>query len=264
MRLRDVADYFKLRRLTENPWEVLRFRTTQEPETQLVVRSPGGAPSFVVRGGLREYHIFYQMFVKDEYRLSRVPPDSWECVVDLGANVGFFSVRAARVARRVIAYEPFPPHFDQLRRNVANLEVETVQAAIAADDGVQRLYRPDGIRLTASHSLLGERDVPMSEEFDEVRAVSLATVFTRHGIETCDLVKIDIEGSEYDVLYGAGDAVLSRIQRIYCEYHGVPSNARARVELLEPHLRAHGFDVEIEPHKRKPGRGLLFARRPAS
>jgi FkbM family methyltransferase len=263
MRLRDVADYLKLRRLTENPWEVLRFRTTQKPETQLVVRLPSGGPPFFIRGGLREYHLFYQVFVKDEYRLNDFRPGCWECVVDLGANVGFFAVRAARLARRVIAYEPFPSHFEQLRRNVADLEVEAVQAAIAAENGVQRLYRPELIRLTGSHSLLGERDVPMSEEFDEVQAATLAIVFARHGIETCDLLKIDIEGLEYDVLCGADEAVLSRIRRIHCEYHGVPSNVRARVELLEPHLRAHGFEVEIEPHKRKPGRGLLFAVRQA-
>lgn len=260
MRLADISDYLKLRRIAENPWEIIRFRTSQKPETDLVVRLRNGDP-FFVRGGLREYHIFRQMFLKDEYRLDSLPTGSWDCVVDLGANVGFFAIRAASVARRVIAYEPFAAHCEQLRRNIGTRNVEVVQAAVADKDGVRRLYHPASKRLTGSYSFLSERDLPMSDEFDEVPAVSLPTLFARHGIDSCDLLKLDVEGAEYDVLCGADEATLGRVQRIYCEYHIIPADDRARAETLVDCLSAHGFDVRFAPHRRKPIEGLLYAVR---
>ncbi len=260
MRLADFSDYLKLRGIAANPWEIVRFRTKQKPETDLVVRLHDGEP-FLVRGGLREYHIFRQMFLKDEYELDALPPGCWDCVVDLGANAGFFSIRAARLARRVIAYEPFAGNCEQLRRNVGSRNVEVVQAAVAANDGVQRLYHPASSRLTGSYSLISERDVPMSEHYDEVPSVSLQTLFERHGIETCDLLKLDVEGAEYAILYGADAATMGRIQRIHCEYHILPTDDRARVETLVDCLRAHGFEVQFAPHGRKPTEGLLYAVR---
>ncbi len=260
MRLADFSDFLKLRRIAENPWEIIRFRKTQKLETALTVRLRGEDP-FRIRGGMREYHIFRQMFLKDEYQLDGLAPGCWDCVVDLGANAGFFSIRAARVARRVIAYEPFAGNFDQLRRNVGERNVEVVQAAVADKDGVQRLYHPESNLLTGSYSLVSERDVPMSEHYDEVPVVSLRTLFARHDIDTCDLLKLDVEGAEYAILGGADEATMRRIQRIHCEYHIVPGDERARAETLVDCLRSHGFEVQYSAHNRKPTEGLLYATR---
>ena len=130
MRAEDLSDYVALRSIANNPWEIVRFRTRKRRPEVLTVRLRDGR-SFEIRGGTQDFHIFHRIFLRDEYRLRRAEV-GWDCVVDLGANVGLFALRASRVAHRVISYEPFPGNVEQLRRNARVWpEVELVREAVA-------------------------------------------------------------------------------------------------------------------------------------
>ena len=265
MRLEDISDYFKLRSLVANPWEVLRFRRGQRPGQTLTVQMQGEPPLFL-NGGQADYHMFHRIFLRDEYRLAGRDPGAWECVVDLGANVGLFSACAARVARRVVALEPSPQLFGQLARNVeARKEVEALQLAVAARPGSVRLYRPRGPGLTGASSTHANRAELVSEEYDEVASTSLDALFRDHRIERCDLLKIDIEGMEYEALGAASSDTLARVQRIHGEYHEVAGDDPAStIEGLEALLRGQGFEVERIPHRKKHQHGMFFAARPGT
>ncbi len=103
----------------------------------------------------------------------------------------------------------------------------------------------------------------MTARYDEVPARSLDEVFARNAIEACDLLKIDVEGSEYAILHGASDATLARVARIHGEYHDVaPEDPRTRIDAFADFLRSRGYAVEVVPHPRKPNLGLFFAARP--
>jgi FkbM family methyltransferase len=263
MRIEDIHDYFALRRFTENPWEILRFRKRQKAGDELEVRLKGGAPLYV-RGGVTDFHMFHRIYLRDEYRVARHPAGSFSCVVDLGANVGLFSARASELARRVVAYEPFPENFACLQKNVAfRKNVEAVPEAVAGRTGMLKLYRPHNESNSGSYSSFVYDDRALSEVFDEVPAVTLNALFERHAIDCCDLLKMDVEGSEYEILHAAGDAVLERIQRIHGEYHNVrPEDPGTRIENFGAHLESKGFVFEAVPHRRKENHGLFFARRP--
>ena len=77
-----------------------------------------------------------------------------------------------------------------------------------------------------------------------------------------DLLKIDIEGGEYDVLYPAVD-LLPRIRRIHGEYHDVRAeDPRTRIDNFEVFLKDHGFtNLVVERHKKMPNHGMFFASR---
>src|SRR5262245_14629723 len=96
----------------------MRFRKRQREGLELEVRMRQGGP-LRLRGGRADFHMFHRIFLRDEYRLRALLAAPLECVVDLGANVGLFSARVAPLARRVIAYEPFPESFARLRANLA-------------------------------------------------------------------------------------------------------------------------------------------------
>ncbi len=70
--------------------------------------------------------MFHRIFLRDEYRLAGVPLQSWECVVDLGANVGLFSSRVSELACKVFSYEPFQGNREQLEKNLKTRENITV------------------------------------------------------------------------------------------------------------------------------------------
>ncbi len=268
MRLEDVGDYFELRRMVANPWRVLRFRKTRKPDQTLRVEMLDGPPLHL-RGGFADFHMFHRIFLRDEYRLGPRGPRRWRCIVDLGANVGLFAVRASMLAERVIALEPSPENFAQLTCNsMGRKGVEPVQSAIAGQPGTLRLYRPTLPSLSGAYSPFADRASTVSDEYDEVPSTTLDELFRAHEIEACELVKIDIEGMEYEALQSASAETLGRIQRIHGEYHELPEarggGPDTGIDALERFLVGHGFGVERVPHRKKAEHGMFFASRPGA
>lgn len=124
-------------------------------------------------------------------------------VVDVGANLGDFTLVAARAvgpSGKVVAFEPDPQNFGWLIKSVernAFKNIEIRQEALSASEGVAPFFLSDVSgwhTLKAGQiSLSGER-APIT-----VRTRPLDTLT----LDRLDVVKIDVEGAEYEVLSGA-------------------------------------------------------------
>jgi FkbM family methyltransferase len=133
--------------------------------------------------------------------------------VDAGANVGYFSLLAAsRVGPtgRVLSFEPSPPMLERLRAAVSENRldhVEIVPAALGAEDAELHLHLPpEGVK-SKNHtpSLVpqeGRRRVP-------VRVRTLDDCLAERGIRRVDVLKVDVEGFEWNVLRGASRSLRS-------------------------------------------------------
>jgi FkbM family methyltransferase len=124
-------------------------------------------------------------------------------VVDVGANVGFYTLTAAQEAGatgRVIAFEPNEHAANRLRENIALnglINVDVVSAALGAQEGKLTFHlAPDseGSSLYAVES----QDGPTTE----VIVATLDRYLGSAGVTRVDLLKIDAEGAELDVLRG--------------------------------------------------------------
>jgi FkbM family methyltransferase len=161
-------------------------------------------------------------------------------VVDVGAHVGLFTLWCASryPDARIVAVEPSPRATRYLRQNVARNRLGRVTVVEAACGGSSRralLYRR-GPEMTST--LYG--DAPSATEVD---VLTLDELFRRHGVERCDLLKLDCEGAEYEILLGASAGTLARVDGIVMECHR--SAAHSLDELLA-HLRGSGFDLHAE------------------
>jgi FkbM family methyltransferase len=166
-----------------------------------------------------------------------------DTVIDIGANIGAFSVYAASQVKRgrVLAFEPASDNFALLAQNarlngLANLT--TVRAAVAGRSGSITLYRAQG---SGAHSTTAGR-LAATTGTEEVEALSLEEVFRRYDVDRCHLLKLNCEGAEFEILYSAPAEVLARIDRIAMEYHATEDKRRKANELIA-HLRRHGFQV---------------------
>lgn len=109
--------------------------------------------------------------------------------VDVGANVGAYSLRAALSGMEVYAFEPNPRNIKLLTRNAElnHLTLELADCALGAEEGTAHLT-PNGAvsRITES----GELEVPVH-------------TLDSYELPAVDLVKVDVEGYELEVLRGA-------------------------------------------------------------
>jgi len=124
--------------------------------------------------------------------------------VDVGANVGLFSIPAAQYAGprgRVVAAEASPEVFSYLQRNVrANncSQVDCLQCAVCASDGSVSFYPAPN-----EHFGMGSMGPQFNTEPIQVPARTLDGILEEKGIADVDVLKIDVEGFEAAVLKGA-------------------------------------------------------------
>ncbi|QYO66338.1 FkbM family methyltransferase [Leptolyngbya sp. 7M] len=184
--------------------------------------------------------MFHEIWIDQLYSPAGYEIKDDYSVVDIGANIGVFSLYAASAARnvRVRAFEPFPTNSEYFSRNRDESgaeNVELITAAVADSEGTRILQVEDSWIL---HSLAEKGS---SVGGIEVACVSLAEAL--NGIERCHLLKIDCEGGEYEILYSAAPETLAKIDRIVCEFNIGQSDGE-NGEQLAHFLVSHGFHIE--------------------
>jgi FkbM family methyltransferase len=170
---------------------------------------------------------FETRFIAEQARRCRV-------LVDVGANAGYFVCLARRAGQHVMAIEPMPMNVDLLLRNITANEwkdIEVFPVGLSAQPGYARLYGGGtGASLVerwSGTSGAWHHTVPLS-----TLDVLLAGRFPGESM----VIKIDVEGAEYDVLRGASQT----LQRV------PPPVWLVEVNLTEHHpsgLNPHFIDV---------------------
>jgi FkbM family methyltransferase len=173
---------------------------------------------------------------------------SGDVFYDVGSNVGFFSLIAARVVGAggaVHAFEAVPEVADQIRRNarrndLANISVHV--AAVSDIDGQLQLARAPhpGGATTARPGALGE-------EPETISALTLDT-FAASSDRPPDLVKIDVEGAETEVIAGMHHLLDDARPVVVFEIDDATIDGLERkVAAACRPLEAHGYEVETLP-----------------
>lgn len=174
-------------------------------------------------------------------------------VIDAGAHIGVFAVRVLIdfPSAHLFCIEPVSENLMLLEKNLRDnhlfARATVIRGVLASKSGTMKIYgRKD-------HSAGFNVYMP-TEMSESVRSHTLEEILKSNRIKHCDLLKLDIEGSEYEVLFGAPEHVLSHVQRIVMEYHPFPKDV-ADVHALARFLNAQGFTTAFYAKK------LLYAER---
>jgi FkbM family methyltransferase len=142
---------------------------------------------------------------------------------DVGANVGYFTLVAARLvgpSGRVIAFEPVPWCAEAVAANIAlnGLDQAEVRAEAVGDASGRARLRVVG---EASQSLLAslEQRADVAREEIDVEVVALDDLVGAGTIPPPDVLKIDTEGAEILALEGMRETIAGHRPRIICEIH---------------------------------------------
>ena len=123
--------------------------------------------------------------------------------VDVGANIGFFSLYAAKGATKVIAFEPISFLHKQFsssiqKNNINNIDLRQIACGSKKGSGVINLMSNN----IGSSSLVLENEQTYGNE-----TVSISTLDKELENQRVDFIKIDVEGYEWEVLQGAKNVI---------------------------------------------------------
>ncbi len=152
-------------------------------------------------------HIQQQLFWHGYYEKPAIL--SWEALIrpgdivfDIGANTGYYSLVASRVAKKVYAFEPASGMRQQLEKNIALNKITTISVepfALSQSTGRVKLY-------ISSSENTGMSSLQPPENFsgqkETVNTISLDDWIIDHGPVIPSLIKIDAEGVEANILAG--------------------------------------------------------------
>ncbi|MGW4652621.1 amino acid adenylation domain-containing protein, partial [Kitasatospora sp. NPDC004289] len=260
--------------------ELLRIGRTEPEVLERTYQLPNGMTVFHQNRSETDF-VYEEIFTNLEYLRNGITLPVGATILDVGANIGMFTLFAGlRVPdARIYAFEPIPPVFDTLRRNAElyglNATVFNCGIAAEAKEETFTFYRHNTVisssrttstqahemvrsylrnqeeltegGVAAGDALVDELvDARLDSEQFVCRLRTLSEVIAEQGIDRIDLLKVDVENAEYEVLKGIDEADWPKIRQLVVELHDVDG----RLALVEGLLASLGYDVVREQDNR--------------
>ncbi len=229
--------------------------------------------------GLQTNIIYREVFEDKVYLQRGITMNDGDCIFDVGANIGLFTLFVHQQCKNpiVYAFEPIPPTFDLLRTNVAlyGLDVKLFNCGLSGETktspftfyphaaGLSGYISGADVDKQVTKSIIrswlqkvapetdaavlpqAELDALLEEQLQSETHVcqlrTLSEIIREQNVERIDLLKIDVEGSEYDVLAGLDPADWKKIRQLVIEVH-----TGELLEQIKTLLERHGFNLSID------------------
>jgi FkbM family methyltransferase len=156
---------------------------------------------------------------RDDYGLEQIVLSPEDVIIDIGANIGMFSIYAKKkFGCKIIAFEPVPINFKNFKKNIElnNLSIEDFElhnVAITSQEGnIIQIGTPP--YNSGGSSVFHKCDI-----ISDCKTERLHKYVTKN----CKYLKIDTEGSEFEIIPDILD-ILNYFNYIGIEYHYVNNN----------------------------------------
>ncbi len=231
------------------PWLLWRFQIVERDNNVRLFRLRNGEQFYFRAKETSGAGMFQELCLQNDYfKNYAVQPN--DIAIDIGAHIGIVSVQMARAGARVFSYEPNPSLYGLLEKNIKENKVSRIypaRLAVAKEAGERDFW---GQTMVYEASLHPETKQYTNETPIKVRTTTLEDIFKVHDLNHCDFLKMDCEGSEFEILLNAPPAILQKIKHMVIEYHFEP---QAIIQLLT----TLGFKVERK--ETSNGLGHIYA-----
>ncbi len=174
-------------------------------------------------------------------------------IVDIGANIGVFTLFAAVAApfSRIYSFEPDPKSYQYFLKNISKNHIADrvfpQNLAVSIDTSKRYLQT---FEIPLYNSLINESKM---NDSIEVGCTNLINIINENNLSNIDVLKLNCEGSEYDILYNTDRKYLQLINNIRMEYHNIDSKSM-NVISLTTFLQNNGFFISrISPQSKTSG-----------
>ena len=187
------------------------------------------------------FNNYNEMFVERKYDCYELK--NLDVVFDIGANNGLFTLLMLNDgAKKVYSFEPNKESLLNLNHMFSNEQrVAVVEKAVYINDSDLTFYiDPNNTTIGSVHQqhILENGSEVIKET---VPAISLKTFIKQNNINNISLIKMDIEGAEYEILENLEDEVFDITESFLIEWH---DNNDGRVQKLIDKLLEKGYNIE--------------------
>jgi FkbM family methyltransferase len=213
--------------------------------------------------------IFSEVFIEQQYIRHGITLNEGDCIFDIGANIGLFSLFVKEIQKsvQIFAFEPIKQIFNVLQANVSLHDLENISLfnyGLSSENNPVKLFtfypnmagnstiRPSekSEQREVMNVVLNKDVVEYLFQSEEVRGEvrTLSSVINELDVQSIDLLKIDVEGEEYEVLQGINQNHWSRVKQIVIEVHDI----EGRVDKIQTLLKTYGFNITVEKNSLVP------------
>lgn len=170
---------------------------------------PGGFECFYLNSKEETRLSYSEIFLLKSFKKHGIELKSGDCVFDIGAGIGLFSLFAGQLSNNVAiySYEPSPTAFQVLEKNL-------------------KLHGAKNVR-------------PFQLALGSTGKQSLSQIIKEHKIEVIDLLRMDASGAELDILEGVAAEDWAKVKQVMIEVDEMNNRVKRITELLNK----YHFDV---------------------
>lgn len=202
------------------------------------------------------HYILNEIFNQNIYNNDFICVEENDLVFDIGFNYGFFALHALRFKpSKIIGFEPSPKLVKKFNEvSIPNIELHEV--AVSDKNGVATFY--DNLRDGMSTLKTDVTQFHVESSFD-VNTISFNDFIKNNNIQNIDYLKVDCEGSEYEIFESMDENFLTNnIKKIALEFHHELKDKR--VLRLSDKIRKAGFEIKLD-YADGGTTGMLYARK---
>ncbi|MCI0448529.1 MAG: FkbM family methyltransferase [Chlorobi bacterium] len=162
----------------------------------------------------------FEIFVNSDYNFKGDPKISFN-ILDIGANVGYFSLYIAKRFPKssIFCFEPFTETYGRLtdnlmRNNSAN--IKAYRLAVSDFNGTSQFYSLDW---AGCNTLIKGKFDEGHYKTTNVECISFDDIFKLTGVNEFMFGKIDCEGSEYQIFLNSRDESIRSVRNYIIEVH---------------------------------------------
>ena len=180
------------------------------------LKVPGLKNELLLRNKYYDTHIFNQIFIREEVNFgSDIDP---KIIIDCGANIGLSTLYFRRQFpdSLIISIEPELSNFNMLLKNASNYnKINCIHAAVWKENSnVSIIDNGEGTASFITRELESAGNI-----IEQTPALTIRAIMSQFNISFVDLIKMDIEGSEYELFDYKPEEWTERINMLAVELH---------------------------------------------
>jgi FkbM family methyltransferase len=193
-----------------------------------------------IRTNSTDIMAFTHVWLIEEYSTPGFDLHESDTIIDIGAHIGLFTLFASQFCKngKIYCFEPVKENYDMLSSNISLNRLSNVFAfnmAVTDKTSPVRIYLNSD---ESGHSMFEQNSTPI-----EAQSTTLAHILDKNNISSCDFVKMDCEGAEYDIIGTLSQEYFSKIKKMIIEYH-MADNKPELLQGLISKLKSFSFDIK--------------------